>query len=150
MTDERLHEDLRRLGLEAGHAPLVALIPLVEVAWSDGSVAEAERERILEAAASHALVDEAGRELLSEWLTTRPSGFFLDTGRRALRELVRRGDAPVGSQGIVALCYAVAASAGGLFGFGSISSTEREAIGRIAELLRVPEDLDWQSHLGES
>ena len=96
------------------------------------------------------MVDGAGQKLLADWLSQRPSAFFLDTGRRVLRELVRRGEAPVGSQGIVALCFSVAAAAGGLFGFGSISATEREAIGRIAEILRVPDDLDWQSYLQES
>jgi len=150
MNDERLQEDLRRLGLDHGDAALVALLPLVEVAWSDGSVADTERERILEAATSHGLLDAHGQELLAGWLSEQPSAFFLDTGRRVLQELGRRGDVPIGGQGIVALCFSVADAAGGLFGFGTISATEREAIGRIAELLRVPDDLDWRSYLQDN
>lgn len=148
MQDERLAEWLRQMDLGSEQARMVALLPLIEVAWSDGEVQPSERMRVLEAAEAHDLIQsEADRALLESWLHDAPSAFFLANGRRVYDELARHHEAAVSREGVLALCYAVADAAGGMFGFGAISAAERTAIGHIAELLGVSPDLDWRSIL---
>lgn len=147
MTEDALRDALNALGIPADQWRLIALLPLVEVAWADERIQEAERDLILTVAAEHGVLT-TGWHLLGPWLTERPSQAFLDQARRLLVLLADRhrgigSDAPVGLLGdLRARCEEVAAAAGGLLGLAwTIDPRERAALDAIRRALSAPPSL---------
>jgi hypothetical protein len=147
MTEDALREALDALGISADQWRLIALLPLVEVAWADEHVQEAERDLILTVAAEHGVLS-SGWHLLEQWLTERPSQAFLDRARRLLVLLADRhrgigSDAPVGLLGDLRVrCEEVASAAGGLLGLAwTIDPRERAALDAIRRALAAPPSL---------
>lgn len=150
MTNDKLEEALGRLGIDRDRVGLVALLPLVQVAWADGRVQEEERRIVLGLAERHGLLGEEDRAIVETWLAEAPSAWFLDTSTKVVHALAARARLPegLGQREVVAWCWALATAAGGLFGtsFLAIDTAEREALDRIASALgigEVPED--WRS-----
>jgi hypothetical protein len=132
ITDPAVLEKLAGLNVGGDTLAALSLVPLVMVAWADGSIDEAERAAILSAAAGAGL-DQRGAsyELLNQWLTQRPpaellatwkayieaiSGTLDDAARRALKsELLGRA-------------RAIAAAAGGILGLGRKVSPAEDAV----------------------
>jgi tellurite resistance protein len=133
-----LQDYLKQLGVDRDRVELVALLPLVRVAWADGRVQPAERELIIEIATRHDLFGPGDREVVEEWLSEHPSDFFLDTTERVLRELAKLAVFP-DARDIVDQCWALAEAAGGLFGTSlfAIGAEERAAIEEMAQALGV-------------
>ena len=133
-------EELFTLGHTADTVQLLHLLPLVMVAWADGTVSSAERGVILEAAT----VRHVGREslawnLLVDYLTHRPSEQIIDRNLRLLRTWMQ---ALPGAQRIANLrnvtsrCTQVASVSRGSFGVGrKISEGERRVMDRLASFL---------------
>lgn len=138
---DRIERALDHLRIPKDRLHLIALLPLVEVAWSDGTVAEEERRLILGLADKHQLLRDGDRAIVEEWLAERPSGLFLHHGRFLIAELSHQLPAELGATEVVAWCWALAAAAGGLFGTGlmSVSADEQAALQRVAEVLGVTE-----------
>ena len=53
IDDEALIDRLRTLGIEGPGVRLLHLLPLVHVAWSDGTVSDAERRTIMRVVRAH-------------------------------------------------------------------------------------------------
>jgi hypothetical protein len=126
LGDEPRVSALFALGITAETAPAFEALPLVEVAWADGSVGEEERWRLLEAAAR--LGVEFGRPahaLLESWLVRRPDPELF----AAWHEWAR--GAPGQPRLLLEAAERVAGAAGGLLGFGVVSRAERRAIDGI-------------------
>ena len=84
---DKLLRELQFLGIDETMVELLALLPLIQVAWADGTVQAKERELILElASTSYHLPDDA-RTMLEDWLSHPPSQRYLARGRRALLAL---------------------------------------------------------------
>lgn len=138
--DRELLGGLRHLGYEPQTVVLLPLMPLVDVAWSDGSVSEEERKQIFHIAAQKG-VDCAGSawRRLAEWLQTQPSDELFRVTLRALRESHQAlpvEDRAARECELLMQCFLVASSSGGLFGFGcKISVAEEAAISRIVSAL---------------
>jgi hypothetical protein len=141
---EILH-DLAELGYTRETIMLLYLVPLVHVAWSDGSVSGRERSLILETAASRGV--EQGTlayQTLTDWLDVRPTEkFFLKTLHLIgllLQELPQK-DQRITATDLVSYSTRVAEAHGGLLsaiGLGSkISGEERRLLERIATELEV-------------
>src|SRR5262245_9394075 len=83
VADEAILKDLLALGYTADTLALLHLAPLVQVAWADGEVSEAERALILNVARLRGIGEQssAGRQLL-EWLSVRPSDAVFDKTMR--------------------------------------------------------------------
>lgn len=139
--NDRIARALEHLGIPTDRLHLVALLPLVEVAWSDGSVADEERRMILAIADKHGLLSDGDRKVVEDWLSEKPSGLFLHHARLLMGELASRMPQELGPTEVVAWCWALAAVAGGLFGTRamSVSSDEKAALERVAEALKVTE-----------
>lgn len=153
MSEASLIEEIAELGIDEESWQVLAILPLVEVAWADGVVQPTEREQVLEIASTRFGVGPRGRLLLEGWLAQRPTAGFLLRARVVLLLLAERArglrgesDAPLPV--ILDLCVDVAMSAGGLFGYGSVSRKEREAMTAIAETLRVPRERLWEDDDG--
>jgi len=79
ITDDQVIEHFHALGLTGESASILHLLPLLEVAWADGSVSDAERKAVMTAAAAHGVTpdSEAGMTLAS-LLEAKPSATVLD------------------------------------------------------------------------
>lgn len=147
MDDAALREELDYLGIDQNNLLLVAVLPLIEVAWADGRIRPGEREVVLAAAERHAVLDDRGREVLESWLHDRPSGYYLQRGRRVLLALADRPDNAVDLEmldEVGAFCEGVARATGGLFGLRGIADEERKAIDDIVEALAVDRSMTWE------
>lgn len=150
-TDKEMVSALHGLGLDEENIRAIVLLPLVEVAWADGRVGEAERRLILDLARKRGVLDTEGAVLLETWLRYRPSDRYLQRGREVLAELGARGHdgagiSPQTLTEIVGFCEQVAYAAGGVLGraFKSMGADERAAIGEIAEALTTAR-ASWDS-----
>lgn len=143
MTEQELIDALHAMGIGPENHRLVALLPLVQVAWADGEVQHRERMRILESAHEFG-VTAGAQSLLESWLTTRPSEAFFADARTLLVMLVRRhsgvgADLPADTvDQVQALCLRVASAAGGLFDrMFTVSAEERAALATITAHLTL-------------
>lgn len=138
---DRIERALEHLCIPKDRLHLVALLPLVEVAWSDGSIASEERRMILTLADKHGLLAGSDRDIVEDWLSEKPSGLFLHHARLLIAELSGQLPPGLGPTEVVAWCWALAGAAGGLFGtrLMSVSVDERAALERVAEALGVTE-----------
>lgn len=143
MDDTQLLQQLRSLGIDADTWQVVTLLPLVEVAWADGRVQDAERARIVRLAAASEAFAGDGRLVLEGWLSYRPSPAYFARGRAVLRALLDRPEArtlPLGN--LYEACIGVAEAAGGLFGVVATIDAKERAL--LAEMAReLPEAPSW-------
>jgi hypothetical protein len=140
ISDRQILRDLQRFDFNAQSAILLDLIPLIKVAWSDGSVNELERERILTIARLDGMQDgDPNWARMAHYLETRPSDEFFRVTVRAVRALLET--VPLGDRGrleheLIRHCTSVASVSGGFFGLGSrISDAEQSAIREIVAAL---------------
>ena len=123
---------VKALGFSGDSARVFDLLPLVHVAWADGSVQKNERAAILRVLETRGVAPGSEAFLLMEsLLEERPSDDYMNQSLAVLKELLAQGDGDRGAQ-LVDLCQHVASSAGGFLGLGSkISTEEREMIEKI-------------------
>jgi hypothetical protein len=134
--DEQILRAFEELGFTRDTVTLLHLMPLVQVAWSDGNVSDAERAKIHEMAALRGVTPGTpGYPMLEKLLHTRPSDRALDVCWRIIRAMFTAWPDEKRRAFEVSLpAYAaeVASVSGGLLGFRSISAEERTALQRIA------------------
>jgi hypothetical protein len=90
---EKLHADepellerIKKLGVTLDTGSAFILAPLVEVAWVDGDVSDAERDTILRIAKQRGVAPgSADYSQLLDWLTHRPSDEVFRTAIEAIR-----------------------------------------------------------------
>lgn len=126
-----LAERIKALGFSGATAQVFDLLPLVHVAWADGTVQKGERAAILEVLELRGMPHGSeGFQLLESLLEERPSDEYMSESLAVLKELVGQGGA---KPDVVALCEQVASSAGGFLGIvGKVSDQERKLIDEIA------------------
>ena len=132
VTNEQILEAFREMGLDRETVALLHLIPLLEVAWSDGSVSAKERAGILEMARARGITEgsPAHRKLLG-WLGNRPDSVLFGRARTVMHDLLAsmsEDKRQVASRDLVAACEEIAAASGGILGLGSRTSPEERAV----------------------
>jgi hypothetical protein len=149
VTDPDLTAALHELGIDRESWRVLALLPLVEVAWADGSIHRRETREIEAIARQHGLLHGDGERILHGWLTLPPSHGYHVRGREILADLARRtevipGDGD-GLATLVGFCERVARAAGGLYNVAwTVDARERMAIREIAEAFSLAEaPPDW-------
>lgn len=132
-SDEELAERIHGLGFNAETARILDLLPLIHVAWADGSVQKRERQAILQILESRGIPPGSEAWIFVEsLLETRPSQTFLDETLQVVRDLVARQGRS--TRDIVELSLEVAEASGGFLGLaGKVSAEERELLARIAD-----------------
>lgn len=127
---------LTDLGMDALSSRALATLPLVQVAWADGSLSAKERDRILRAADEALGLGEEGARLLQDWLLHRPSERYFVGGRALLRSLAvtpRSGfDEPL-LRKVLTLSEDAARAAGGICGWFHLGASEK----RVLESIRA-------------
>jgi hypothetical protein len=120
------------LGIDARSWTALALVPLVEVAWADGSVEPKEREAILAMAREHGVeAGSPGDALLQNLLTQRPDPAVFASWGGYVTELVTHltaGERTAMHARLVERARKVARAAGGMLGIASISEAEKRVI----------------------
>lgn len=139
MTDADLRTQLRALGIDGRTWRIISILPLVQVAWADGSVKPAERRRVLEIATEHGVLVGDGRLVLEGWLRHRPSDAYFARGLTALVAIAERGGLrSCGMSGAELVDHGreVAQAAGGFFGvLGTVHADERAALDDLRRML---------------
>src|SRR5207237_231091 len=124
-------------GVRAESLAAVALVPLVEVAWCDGSIAPEEREAVLNAAASHGIhADSAAYALLQHWLDQHPDPRIVTAWKEYVHELARlmpKESIAKMKKHMLDRATRVAAAAGGFLGLSTISKHEKAKIDELAK-----------------
>jgi hypothetical protein len=136
IADEEILRELQDLGYSRETVKLFYLVPLLQVAWSEGFVTSQERELIVGVARTHNIHEgTTGDAQLQEWLRDKPSEqFFMRTNCiiRTLLTALAPNERSASSDMLVALCTNVASASGGFLGLGKVSDVERLAIEKVA------------------
>ena len=135
MTDDAVLEKLVALGLRGNTIAALSLVPLIQVAWADGTIQDNERTAILQGAHGKGL-DEGtpGYELLQAWLAKRPGDDLFvawEAYIKALASQLNDEQNRLLRNQIVGFAKMVAAAAGGILGFGKVSASEEKVLHRI-------------------
>lgn len=135
MTDEAVLDKLVGLGLRADTIAALSLVPLIQVAWADGSIQDSERTAILQGAQGKGLeTDTPGYELLQSWLKRAPGDELFTAWESYIKALAAQLNDEQNrllKNQIVGFAKMVAAAAGGILGFGKVSSDEEKVLQRI-------------------
>ena len=139
INDPQLAAEIAALNVNVETLSAFRLVPLVAVAWADDRIEENERYEV-ELAAEKAGIgkESAAMELIRLWTARRPPADLLDAWCDYARSLSSSLDAPHREQlrnEVLHQVKAVAESAGGVLGFGSVSSSEKAVITRIEQAL---------------
>jgi hypothetical protein len=135
ITDEAVLDKLVEADVCVERVAALALVPLVEVAWADGTISPKEREAILKAAEARGVArDSLARQLLDNWLDQRPAGDLMATWKdyvgafAASLEPAQRSSL---KHDLLDRARAVAEAAGGFLGIGSISAEEKKVLAEL-------------------
>ncbi|MBA3394324.1 MAG: hypothetical protein H0T89_16885 [Deltaproteobacteria bacterium] len=135
MSDDAVLDKLVSLGLRANTIAALSLVPLIYVAWADGSIQDNERTAILQGAHGKGLeAGTDGYELLQDWLKKRPTEELFTAWEsyiKALSAQLNDEQARLLRNQIVGFAKMVATSAGGILGFGKVSGDEEKVLTRI-------------------
>ena len=138
--DPEMLQELQALGFTPDTVILLPLVPVVQMAWVDGSVAPAERALIVELARSRGVAEgSAADRLLSEWLTGQPGPPVLESAMRLIRGMLaaQPSDHPaLTADDLVRYSESIAEASGGIFGIHRVSAEERALLATIAAALK--------------
>jgi hypothetical protein len=114
----------------------LAMVPLVEIAWADGSIQVEEREAILKAAAKNGFTrDSIDFALIESWLARRPPESLLEAWTHYIQGLctnLNKGQIAGLRTDLVGHARDIAKASGGFLGLGSkISKSEQAMIDRL-------------------
>jgi|SRR5688572_2518899 len=139
IDDPEMLRELQKLGFTPDTVALLPLVPVLQVAWADGSVAPAERDAILKLAQTRGIADgSAAHHQLKAWLADRPSSDVFTSATRLIRAILDApaGDKQLSADDLVGYAESIASASGGLFGLRSISPEERAMLTSLAEQLK--------------
>ncbi|MBA3462084.1 MAG: hypothetical protein H0T46_19145 [Deltaproteobacteria bacterium] len=135
MTDDAVLDKLVTLGLKSNTIAALSLVPLIAVAWADGSIQDNERTAILQGAHGKGLEQGTdGYSLLQGWLKTKPSSELMDAWEAYIKTLsasLNEEQNRLLKNQIIGFAKMVAAAAGGILGFGKVSGDEEKILNRI-------------------
>jgi hypothetical protein len=72
VTDEELLSALQSFGIDESSREVLVLLPVVWVAWADGTIQDEERALIRRLAASNVRLGLEGQRVLDNWLAWAP------------------------------------------------------------------------------
>jgi len=141
LADPELLKELDALGFTPETVILLPLVPILQVAWAEGGVSDAERHLIVKLARARGIGEGSGADAqLMEWLDRRPADrVFVDATRliRAMLDAPGHPGISVTADDLVKQAEAIASASGGMLGIiGRVSAEEREILKTLAARLR--------------
>jgi len=136
LENQEILDILQEMGFDRATVVLLYLVPLLEVAWSDGSVSDEEKRLIHEAAKSHGISEgTAAYAMLGRWLESKPDAVLFQRALKVIRDITGfQSDEAWQTSGrkIITACEKIAAASGGFLGLGpKISSEEKAVLRRV-------------------
>lgn len=139
-SDEGLLDRLVSLGIRADTVEALVLVPLVAVAWADGSIDPREREAVLRAAASVGITNGSpSYSLLESWTHARPAPELLESWQVYIQTIGRELSADHRwhlEEQVMGKARAVAEAAGGFLGLATVSKSEEAMLAKLEAAFR--------------
>jgi uncharacterized tellurite resistance protein B-like protein len=134
--DEAILQKLVELNIRPETLASLSLVPLIEVAWADGSVDESEKRAVLTAAEKMGFTKEStDYTLLKEWMQHKPSPRMLDAWIHYIEGLCKQlsDEQRVElKKNLVDNTRAVAEASGGFMGLvNRISDAEKKVLAKL-------------------
>jgi len=133
-------DKLVELGVRAETVAALAIVPLAEVAWADGSIdAKEERAILKRAEEAGVLPGSPDHDLLKGWLGRRPEPKLLAAWTHmvgGICEHLTPEQVDGLRTGLVERAQTIAMASGGLLGMGAVSRAEQEMIRTLAAAFR--------------
>lgn len=138
VTDPEVIHELAELGFTPDTVKLLPLIPVLEMAWAEGSVTPPERKMVVDVARARGIEEKSAADLqLLEWLDRRPDESVFRRAGRLINALFASGVRfDVTPDDLLKYCEAIADASGGLFGIRRVSADERTTLERIANEIK--------------
>jgi chloramphenicol 3-O-phosphotransferase len=138
ITNTAVLDKLIALDIRPDVLASMAVVPLIQVAWADGSVEAKERAAIMEAASQGGLAKGSPDfQLLERWLNHKPGPELLDAWTHyieGLAELMTHDERVALRASLVDRARKVAEAAGGFLGLTSpVSDGERRMLERLEQ-----------------
>jgi len=142
VEDETFLDRLIELGIGPETVLALTLVPLIAVAWADGTLDGRERDAIIKAAEEKGVSPEtAGHQLLETWLSRRPERELFDSWKQYVRgiwETFTDEERQRMRERTLDWALAVAEASGGFLGvISKVSPSERVVIKELENVLRV-------------
>ena len=136
ITTPEVLDKLLGLGVRAETVAALSIVPLVEVAWADGSLDPKERRAVLDRARDSGVAPgSTAQTLLEAWLDRRPDPKLLDAWThmvRGIRDQLGPDEAARLEAGLLGQARAVASASGGVLGMGAkVSGAEAAMLARL-------------------
>ena len=139
VADQEILRDLDMLGFTPETVMLLHLVPLLQVAWAEGSVSDGEQALMVEAARARGIeAGSAADSQLATWLATRPSLDFFEGTLRAIVAILQARppeQREASRRELLSSCTAIASASGGVLGVGKLSPQERNVLAHISQVL---------------
>ena len=140
--DDRLVQRLLDLGIRPEIVGAIAVIPLAEVAWADGTLDDREKRAIIARAEKSGVpAGSTGHDLLQSWLEHKPEPKLLTSWIHMVQGICEQMTAEQVAAvraGLVERTQTIAKASGGLLGVGAVSAAEAEMIKRLESAFRSP------------
>lgn len=135
VDDDAVLDKLIELSIDTESVVAMSLVPLIRVAWADGSIHDKERNAVLESAAAGGVSKGTpAYALLDGWLTQKPDEALTDAWQGyigGLCEALDDAQRTALRDAVVSRARAVAEAAGGFLGLKSISAAEEAQLAEI-------------------
>jgi len=136
ITKPAVLDRLMALGIRAETVTALLMVPLVEVAWADGTLDAKERRAILDRAGDSGVArGSAEYALLEAWLDRRPDPKLLTAWTHLVQGMCEQlgpDEAARLKAGLLERARAVAGASGGVFGIGSkVSNIEAAVLAQL-------------------
>lgn len=139
LQDPELVKELEALGFTPDTVDLLPFVPLIQVAWAEGGVSDAERKLVTRLARSRGISEgSAPDRQLTDWLENRPSADVFARAMRLVRALLASPaqQAAMTADDLVKYSENIAEASGGIFGLNRISGEERALLAALAKELK--------------
>ncbi|MBN1655710.1 MAG: hypothetical protein JXA30_18235 [Deltaproteobacteria bacterium] len=119
----------------------LATVPLVEVAWADGSIDDAERKAVLTHANAQGIMPGSTEyELLERWLTHKPERRLLEAWQtyvEGLCEMLTAEERRLLRDELMHATRKTAEASGGFLGVGRVSKKEQQILDKLNGSFRI-------------
>ena len=133
-------EQLQALGFTPQTVTLLPLMPVLQVAWADRVIEDAERDLLVRLARSRGIAEGSAADVqLSQWLATRPPEHVFAHSMRLIRAMLDTAPPNVDLQAgdLLRQAEAIASASGGIFGIlGRVSPEERQILKELEQQLK--------------
>jgi hypothetical protein len=139
IDDDAVLDRLVELELTAKDIAALSIIPLIQVAWADGSLKPAEREAVLKAAHEQGIAEGSHtHQLLDHWLEELPAADLYQAWHgyvESLATTLSDVELDVLRENLLGMAHDVASAAGGILGIHKISAEEQKILTDIEATL---------------